>query len=218
MLRIIAENASAVFVLLGTIFGALLSFAGTWLLKKRELKLRLQEKVLDYRIDAHEQVIELANTLRAMYSLGYSESEGELARSPYMLQSPQRFDEWREYAFRVYSRSTTWLSTEVTRELNLLQDYMVNLAEVLNHVRPEDYPKIGAIVRYDLIGFSSNIEKLSFLFFSKDLGRLKLNDLEKWHKYPPEKTEAKLKATSLFTRRSDIEDIFTGPLSEKITS
>ena len=67
--NILSDNIVAVFALLGTIIGASLTFLSSWFLAGRETKLRLREKLLDRRIEAHEQIILLTPTIRTMISL-----------------------------------------------------------------------------------------------------------------------------------------------------
>ncbi|MDQ1557551.1 MAG: hypothetical protein QOD32_611 [Pyrinomonadaceae bacterium] len=207
---IIRENISAIFALIGVIAGGLLSFLGTWLLKKRELKLRLWEKVLDRRIEAHEQIAQLSKSLCTMRSLGKPEESGELARAPAFMFSKGHFEEWYKYYSQTVGGNSTWLSTELTRELSLLQDYIVNLYEFLRPIDPNLYPEIGALIRNDFIDFSTRIEKLAFEFFRDDLFKLRLNDLNKWHKYPIEETQRRLSSMRLFSKNKQIEALIKG--------
>ena len=197
MEQIIRDNASAVFALLGTFIGVTLTLIGTWVLQSQEAKTRLLEKVLDRRIQAHEKVIELSKSLRGMVSLGYAENGGELARTPSVMISQESLDSFLLEFTQTSLASSTWLSTEVTRELNLTQDYLVNLYELLRSAKPGQFAEIGRLVRQDFIDFSTSLEKLAFNFFTKDLTRMKLNDLAKWHKYPLETTKKRLTETAL---------------------
>jgi len=173
--------------------------------KKKDLYYRLWEKVLDRRIQAHEQVIQLSKTLRTMVSLGYPEEDGQLARTPAIMQSREEFDNWCAQFWQVVAPGSTWLSTEVTREVNLLQDYIVNLYEFLREVDSAHFPEVGAILRNDFIQLSDRIEKLAFSFFSRDLSKLRIGDLSEWHKYPLEETQRRLAETALFSRQKDLE-------------
>jgi hypothetical protein len=214
MLQFLTQNISAAFTLVGIFIGATLTFASTVLLKRQELKLRLWEKVLDRRIEAHEKVIQLSKTLRTMMSLGYCDEGGALARTPLILVSKENFETWYLNHSEVFGSSSTWLSIKLTRELNLLQDYIVNLYKFLQMVEPEDYPKVGAFLRQDLIDFSSEIERLAFEFFSYELQKLRLNDLRKWHKYPLDKTKKRLAATVLFSRCKELEALLSKRLPQ----
>jgi hypothetical protein len=204
MEQIIKDNASAVFALLGTLAGATLTFVGTWILQSHETQNRLLEKVIDKRIQAHEKVIELSKLLRQMTSLGYAEKDGELARTPVIMLSHESFDDFLLKFSQAGVESSTWLSTEVTRELNFVQDYFVNLYEFLRDVQPDKFPEIGRIIRQDFIDFSSSLEKLAFAFFTKDLTKMKLNDLSQWHKYPLNKTKKRLNETAFLKNRDEI--------------
>jgi len=204
MEQIIKDNASAIFALLGTLAGATLTFVGTWILQSQEARNRLLEKVLDKRIQAHEKAIELSKFLRQMTSLGYAEKDGELARTPAIMMSPKSFDDFMLKFSQTGVDSSTWLSTEVTRELYFVQDYFINLYEFLRDVQPDKFPEIGRIIRQDFINFSSSLEKLAFDFFTKDLTKMKLNDLRQWHKYPIKTTQKRLNETAFLKNRHEI--------------
>lgn len=204
MEQIIKDNASAIFALLGTLAGATLTFVGTWILQSQEARNRLLEKVLDRRIQAHENIIELSKLLRGMISLGYAEKEGELARTPSVMASQESFDEFLWNFSQTSTKSSTWLSTEVTHEIYFVQDYFINLSEFLRNVKSDKFPEIGRLIRQDFIDFSSSLEKLSFDFFAKDLTKMKLNDLNQWHKYPVKTTQERLSETAFLKNKDEI--------------
>ena len=207
MAKFLAEHASALFAIAGIVIGAGLSFLRAWVMKRREVKLRLREKVLDRRIQAHEQVVKLVKPMRTMVLLGYREDDGETARTPAPLQSPKDFEQWYSNHYSGVRESTTWLATEVKRELNLFQDYIINLTSVLNHAGEDEYAEIGRIIRNDFISFSERMEKLAFEFFESELTNLELNSLQDWHKYPREKTIERLEDTALMKRKEKINSI-----------
>lgn len=204
---LLENNVSAVFALAGTVIGVGLTFLTTWLLKRRDLQLRLLEKVLERRVDAHEQVIMVTKLLRSMQGLGYTEAPGRVARTPCFLVSRETYLESANHLSTVMASSSTWLAVEVTRELYLLQDYIVNLDMLLteNEVDTIYYPVIGSILRNDFIDFSSRLEKLAFTYFQGDLLRLKMNNLDDWHKYPLEETTRRLEETDLWKKREQIQ-------------
>ena len=204
MEQIITDNASAIFAILGTLAGGILTFIGTWILQSQEAKNRLLEKVLDKRIQAHEKVIELSKFLRQMTSLGYAEKDGELARTPAIMMSHESFDDFLLRFSQTGVDSSTWLSTEVTRELYFVQDYFINLYEFLKNVEQDKFPEIGRVIRQDFIDFSSSLEKLAFDFFAKDLTKMKLNDLRQWHKYPLKVTQKRLNETEFMKNRDEL--------------
>ncbi len=204
------SNTAAIFALIGTIAGAGISIVGSLLINDKSLQLRLKEKVIDRRIDAHEKIIHLSKSIRTMVSLGHEDEKGELARYPVIMTSVKGFDEWGTYFYDTISSCSTWLSIDVTRELNLFQDYIINLRELIRFVEEDGLlPEIGLIIRNDFIEFSDKIEKLAYKFFDRDLLKLKFGDLDKWHKYPLEKTKERLQSTALFSNRIKINEIIS---------
>lgn len=200
----LSSNASALFALAGALVGAFASFISTWILSHRELRLKLREKILDRRIEAHEKIIDLSHSLRTMVALGGLDTEGELARAPSILSSQEAFDAWFLYFYDTMSSTSNWLRNDLVREINLLQDYVVNLNEFLRDVPTENYIRVGQLIRLDFIHFSESIEKLAFKFFSEDLEKLRIGDIKLWHKYPIEETERRLQQTELFCKRVEM--------------
>ena len=209
----INNNTSAIFGLLGALGGGLVSFLASWLLKKREYNLRLWDKLLERRIKAHENVIAAALEMRVMVALGATEEDGEVARAPQVLLSKEVFEEWFIQFTQLTVGGSTWLTTEAKRELNFVQDYFVTLHQNLTDVPSEKYLPIGQVIRQDFLALSSDLETKSFEFFGKEVRRLKLSNLKKWHKYKRAETEKRLKRTELLSRWEKIKRIATAEKS-----
>jgi hypothetical protein len=200
-------HASAVFGLLGALGGGLVSFLASWLIKKREYNLRLWDKLLERRIKAHENVIAAALQMRVMVAMGGTEENGEAARAPQLLRSKEDFEQWFIGFTQLTGEGSTWLTTEAKRELNFLQDYLVTLYQNLAIVPSEKYLQVGQLIRQDFIDLSSELEKKSFAFFGKEVRRLRLSNLKKWHKYKRPETEKRLNNTKLLSKWKEIERI-----------
>lgn len=209
----INNNTSAIFGLLGALGGGLVSFLASWLLKKREYNLRLWDKLLERRIKAHENVIAAALEMRVMVALGATEEGGEVARAPQVLLSKEAFEEWFIRFTQLTVGGSTWLTTEAKRELNFVQDYFVTLHQNLTGVPSEKYLPIGQVIRQDFLALSSDLETKSFEFFGKEVRRLKLSNLKKWHKYKRAETEKRLKRTELLSQWDKIRRIATAEKS-----
>lgn len=202
------KNSAAV-ALAGIIVGAFLTgcFAllNAWVMRNRDLYLKLWERFLDRRIAAHETIITLAITMRRMCPLGKVD-RGEVIRAPQVMLSKEAFDNWLGEFTTTSGPATTWLSTAVKRELNFVQDYFVSLHTKLSSARSDDFPIIGSIVRQDFIELSSSLEKAAFSFFEKEARRRRLSDLADWHKYPVEQTTSRLEKTTLLSKWGQIEE------------
>jgi hypothetical protein len=205
MADFISKNSSALFTLAGAALATIASFLTASIMARKETSLKLREKILDRRIEAHERIIELSHSLRAMFPLGGIDAQGELSRTPSILGSKEAFDGWFRHYFEIMLSSSNWLGTNLIHELNLLQDYIVNLNEYLRNVPNENYQKVGQVIRLDFIKFSESIERLAFEFFINDLEKLKISPLPKWHKYPLEETKRRLQDTDLFKRRNELQ-------------
>lgn len=209
MEQFLNQNASAIFALVGALGAALLTSSGSWLISRREYNFRLWEKLLDRRIKAHESVIAVALDMRVMVALGGTDGNGEVARTPKILLSKENFEAWFTKFTHLTLEGSTWLTTKTKRELNYAQDYLVNLHMNLSGTTDAQCSQIGQVVRQDFINLSSSLEKTAFQYFASDLRKLRLNDLNDWHKYPIEETERRLTASALRGNIGSIERIKT---------
>src|ERR1043166_8485697 len=94
MSEFLKENASTMIAPGGAVGGRFISIVVGWLLRKREYDLRLWEKLLERRIKAHEQLINVAMEMRVMVTSGRVDEAGEPIRAPNVLLSREVFEEW----------------------------------------------------------------------------------------------------------------------------
>lgn len=201
--NLLQQNSNAIFGLVGTALGAALSMLSAWFLRRREYNLRLWEKLLEKRIKAHEDAIAIAMEMRMTECLGGVIVTGGVRRTPRVLESKETFELWSSQLSNFRSLGATWLTIDVTRELNFLQDYILNLHLKITNIPSEDYPKVGELICDDFIDLSSSIERLAVRFFKKGVWRLRISDVEQWHKYPKSETQRRLSLTQ-FAKHSDV--------------
>jgi hypothetical protein len=204
MNQLIRDNASALIGVSGVVIGAFITFLASWALRKRDYDLRLWDKLIDRRIDAHERLINHAHEMRVMIARNGLDEDGEVLRYPQVLSSRDAFEDWFANTIRSISFASTWLSTPAKREANFLQDYLVTLHINLRSVPGDRFPDVGLIVRRDFIDMSSNLERISFVFFDRDVRKLRLSNLNDWHKYPRQQTEKRLNETNLLRQWADV--------------
>jgi len=209
LLRFLQENASAVFGLAGALGGGILSFVAISLHKRHEFDLQIWGKLYERRIAAHERVIQVAVEMRVMVSSGDDDAHGEVRRSPQVLISKEEFERWFTRFTQLSLEGTTWLTTSTKREVNFVQDYLVILHMHLVGVPTDRYLDIGELIRQDFIDLSSSLEKKAYEFFTKDIKRLRLNNLNDWHKYKRPETERRLQATALLKRSEEVSQFRT---------
>ena len=201
--------APAIAALVGVLVGGLLSgvftFLNAWVMRSRDLNLKLWERFLDRRITAHEAVVGLALKMRLMCPLGGVDSAGEVVRAPQVMISKEAFDDWLGEFAEKSTPATTWLSTPVKRELNFAQDYFVTLHTNLSEVPSGQFAAVGSFVRQDFIDLSSRLEKTAFEFFKAEARELRLNDLTEHHKYPLQETKKRLQNTVLLSRWTEVQ-------------
>jgi len=204
-----AQSSTALIALLGVIVGAVLTggigFFSQWIMRNRDLTLKLWEKFLDRRISAHDDVVALSIRMRIMVSFQRFDSCGELVRVPHVMMSKEGFDQWLGEFSETSAHASTWLSTPVKRELNFVQDYFATLHANLADVPPSHFATVGLLIRKDFIDLSSSLEKAAFEFFKSEARTRRLNDLTEWHKYLLEETTSRLQKTELMSRWTDIQ-------------
>lgn len=214
-------SADNLFTLLAAIVGLLIGAALTLLTGRvqttHELRLKLKEKLLDRRIDAHEKIVGLANSMILMNpimaevevgKIGWAKNDdGEMMRYPVILLNKSSFAEFiRNWSTTMFS-VVQWLSNDLVRELYLFQDYTINLTQYLDTIDDKNTPIVGSIIRQDFIDFSMSINKLAYKYFYTDLEKLSLEKNSEWHKYQPVETRKRLFETQLFKRSDQLSKL-----------
>ena len=163
-------------------------------------------KLIERRIAAHEKVISLAIEMRVMVSIGTTDTHGQLQRAPQVLISKEQFEYWFTRFTQLTMEGTSWLTVETKREVNFAQDYLVTLHMHLKSIPSEEYLRIGELIRQDFIDLSSSLEKTAFDFFQQGIHKLKLDSLNKHHKYKRLETERRLNETALLRNLPSIRN------------
>ncbi len=205
--QFLQANSSAVFGLVGALGGGILSFIATTILKRRDFNLQMWGKLLERRISAHQKVIAVAVEMRVMVCLGGFDERGEFRRAPQVLISKEEFERWFTRFTQLTLEGTTWLTTDAKREVNFAQDYLVTLHLHLADVPSEKYLAVGEIVRQDFIDLSSTLEKKAFEYFQEGIHRLRLDSLDKHHKYKRPETEFRLRSTALLGKLLAVQSL-----------
>ncbi|SFI66416.1 hypothetical protein SAMN05216206_2690 [Pseudomonas guineae] len=204
-IEFLQKNASAIFALLGVISGSLLTGVFSYISKARETKLRITEKVVDRKLQAHDNLIDFLGQIRTMLLLGGWDGEKELKRTPLPMNGQQELSDFLVNFSSMRNSSERWFSFGLKREISLFLDYVVSLNELVRTASDEKLQEIGALIRYDFIEFAVKIEDSAHDFINKDLLKLDHKTDRKWHKYKPEETIKKLGDTRLFKFRETIE-------------
>ncbi|OBT08550.1 hypothetical protein A9264_04770 [Vibrio sp. UCD-FRSSP16_10] len=101
MAELLIKNASAVFAILGVLLGAIVTGLFGYFGKSRETKLKLAEKIVDKKLDAHDQIINLANSMRTMCVVEGDHEGTELPRYPALFANRHQFDDFLSYLSQV---------------------------------------------------------------------------------------------------------------------
>jgi hypothetical protein len=195
---------TSLFTIVGIITGVFLTFITSWLLKKRETRLRISSQLIEKRINAHEKILTLVKTMRATLSIEKMNVENLYITYPIIFQSKDDFQKWRSSFFLTTNEYSHWLGLKVTRELYFIQDYIVNLDKRLEKIPSENYIQIGIILRNDFLSMAANVEKEVITYFESGWRTLKIEKNNKWHKFPKKISIKRLEETNLYKRHLEI--------------
>lgn len=193
--------------LIGLILGSILTFLFSSNLKSKETKLKISEKLIDKRIDAHEQVLKLAKLMRSSHTENQFNSEKELITYPLIFLTEDNYRDWRANYFLVTNEYSHWLSISVLNELFYIQDYIINLDKTLENVHEENFKPIGIILKMDFIEMSTNLEKQVIKYFEKGWENLSIKK-KGIHKLPKQESLKRLKESNFTKRHLEISKYF----------
>jgi len=178
--------------LAGVMLGIIITTISNWKLRTKETKLRLIEKTFDRRITAHEDILQISELLRTTISTNSVDKGHNLITFPGILQNHEMYDNFLVKFYELTNRNTHWISIELFREINFIQDYFASLTIQIKDKDDKVLPEIAIIIKQDIIDLASNLEKLALMFFTEDLPKLKNLSNSGWHKYDLKITEKRL--------------------------
>ncbi|WP_169729903.1 hypothetical protein [Hydrogenovibrio kuenenii] len=202
------KNSSAIFALSGAILGSLLTGLIGYVSITKQTKLRLVEKVLDRKTEAHEELINFIGVMRTTVQLGGVTDGGELKRCPLALFSRKNFGDFLSEFSRVQNLFDRWLSSDIKREISLFMDYLVHLNEYSGNASDDALQVVGVIIKNDFFTFADELDRYAHVFFNKDMLSLKYKTDSEWSKHSVDVTYQKLAETLLFKNKKKILDIF----------
>ncbi len=189
--------------LIGVIIGSMF----TLIVKRKETRLRIIEKVFDKRLKAHEDILDLAKQMRTTVSLHNASDGLNVDSYPGLLHNNEYFNQFKGNFFVVVNLNSHWLSIELFRQLNYIQDYIENASQVLLKIDESSYPKFGVIVKQDFIDLAAELETETLKFFEKDLYNVNLKTTKGHHKWPRDYTLDRLNKTELIMQKDLISKI-----------
>lgn len=192
----------------GVIIAAFLAFFSSSFLKKKETLLKISEKILDKKLEAHENVLQLAKYLRSTISDNKFTLERELITYPIILANKENYLDWKKDLFIKSNSNSHWLSNDVIKEIYFIQDYFVNLDKTLENIPDENIEKIGIILKNDFVNLSNNLEKSILKYFEKGWKDLKTVSINEKYKLPKNVSLERLNNYSLTKRHLEMSKYF----------
>jgi hypothetical protein len=188
----------------GVILGVLITSINNLILKRKEAKLRIIEKIIDKRIIAHEEILGCIKKIRTVVGTEKTDEQRNLISYPIFMDSHNSLSELIRDLFPLIHKNTHWLNTPLERELSFLQDYFITLFNKTNGLSDQAMIDVGIIVKQDFIDQAASLENLAFDFFRKDIFKLALNKHDEWHKFPKAETNRRFAETNLVKRAEEI--------------
>jgi len=213
MEELLVKNASAVFAILGVLIGTIVTGLFGYFGKSRETQLKLAEKIVDKKLEAHDQIINLANSMRTMCVVAGEHEGTELPRYPALFTNRQQFNDFVSYMAQVQTQSERWLSAELKRELCFFIDYLITLRKWTEQVNDIGLPRLGVALRDDFTDISSRIEDAAHDFINYDIVKINFKTDRRWHKFQPEITEKMFSQTILVNRKPELQLIVDGEIT-----
>ena len=193
---------------IGVIIAAFLAFFSSSFLKKKETLLKISEKILDKKLEAHENVLLLAKYLRSTISNNEFTVEKELISYPIILATREHYLEWKKDLFIKSNSNSHWLSNDVIKELYFIQDYFVNLDQTLENVHDENIKNVGIILKSDFVNLSNNLEKSIIKYFENGWKDLKTISNNKEYKFSKKISLERIEKYNLNKRHLEISKYF----------
>lgn len=184
--------------LIGVIIGSLIPIIGNLFSMRREIKLKLSEKIIDKRIAAHEELYQLVMGTRQVVNSNTVDHEGNVIGYPACLKSQDEFNQFWSDSFYIIHKNSPWINPTLKRELWFFQDYIINTNLKIDFDNPSELNEVRHFIKQDFIDISHSIEEEIDQFFEKDIFSLKAVVKKEWHKYPKNETLEKLKFTNLY--------------------
>lgn len=172
IMEIIKENPGVFYTILGTMIGAVVSFLSTYFFQRREIKWKLDEKIISKRILEHEILLKFITELNL--TIGFDTTENKVRTCVGIFRSPDLFMEWNNRFTFFISKAFIWFSKPILEELFFFNGYIETLKEyfVLNEINEIQLELIGEFLKDDLEKIGKNFSKLIGEYYAKDLSKV----------------------------------------------
>lgn len=192
------DPVSGLVGLAGVVLGSLLTLVVRYVLARQETSLRLKEKVIDRRIDAHLELLDLVGDMRETTVPEGAEKQSMEYRVPGVLSSQQMFANWWTRFSTVANASDHWLDGAVRKEVYFIQDYLVALEPEIADLSQQELAAFGTTVRPDFIKLAKRLEEAVMGFLSGKAHKLAFKSSVGEHKHPKKRAERLFRSTALY--------------------
>jgi hypothetical protein len=185
----------------GLIVGSFLTLIVQFYLSKKQTELSLSEKMIERRINAYNELYEKVKELRFMMPIMLINNEDEnekLKRKPRILLDLESLDDFINKTLDIYNRNSQWFSNDVVKEINYMQDYLLNVRTIFQDLTKESKEVFASDIKDDFIELGTIIDKAILPFYKNKYLKLKEDiGLLKWHKLRKEETLKRINNTIL---------------------
>lgn len=208
LFELLKNHFTGVLAVSSTLLGVIISQFFNLRSKRLEYGLRVSDKILEKRLKAHEEILQLSKLMRSITSKDEQKAleTGRLETYPIIFNSKQAYVDFMTRFQEVVNRNSHLLSIDLFRKINFIQDYLVTFKLWFQFTVSDDYPEIGKIIKDDFIDFSKDLERDVMIFFEKGAYIPKyVGKVNEYHKFSEDKTGKMLNNTLLFKRKSYLD-------------
>ena len=203
----IATNATAIFTLVGVALGAIATGASNYLVKSKESKLRLIEKLLDKKLQAHDEFITLISIVRQIVELDRFNDRGERLSLPIVARSKDELADFQVKYMSFLINNERWLSLRLKRECNIFLKYLQEIRTISDGVSDKQFQNMTIIPKHDFKYFSYYLEDIAHDYFNNDIAKLKFKTDRGIEHYSKWRVNRRLKSTELYKSRNSINKL-----------
>lgn len=201
-----SEYNIGIIAALGTLFGVVVSQILEIIRQNLGFRKQQKGKIIDRRIDAHESALNLADTMMTVVMPETAEYFSDKLERPVrgvaVLNNKSIFENWWAETYYSCYKKHVWLSPKCLKELNFIQDYIVNLSIIMSNLDEKKVEELSVLVRPDFIEMSGRLRGGAITYLSQGAIKFKLKDLNGLHKYDRAVSEKRLNETQLIKEYS----------------
>ncbi len=173
-IEFIDKYQSVIFALLGLVIASFLNIFSNWVLKNRERKLDISQKLINEHLNAYKEIRDVVADLTKHSSIDKFQGKSKefILTCPEIFISYEKFINWYLRYGEACKRNQFWVNEDLYKELRFLSMIITNI-EIFIRKNPKQIIPVGVIVKSDIGKVQDNISNLVRDYFLKEIYDLK---------------------------------------------